>query len=192
MLAYETRPWCVSPGKRRSMQYSYLSIDELDVLRALRVTVAGTKLGTRRVGRILRCTAILVHLDEVDGAVETTWEVGNINIERELLVHEFEHLIAGIVLHQVDSRADVGAGHEVQGEGVAIGGDTISGLVLSAVESALLCASSRVRANAGVPFVTSVTVGVPIDNMDPTLVGVEHDAGGDRHTSSSSGALLGG
>ena len=173
-------------------QNSYLAVDELDVLGALRVAVASTVLGTSLVVRELGQTTVRVHLAEVERAVEAAGEVGHVDGERELLVEELEHRVLGLAAHEVDTGADVGAGDELEGERVAGGRDTVGGLVLSTVESALLCASGRVRANAGVPFVTSVTVGVPIDNMDPTLVGVEHDAGGDRHTSSSSGALFGG
>ena len=106
-------------------QNSYLAVDELDVLGALRVAVASTVLSTSLVGCVLGETTILSHLDEVQSTVETAGEVGHVDIEGEFLVEEGEHLVVGVVLHQVDTRADVGAGNELERERVAAGRDTV-------------------------------------------------------------------
>jgi hypothetical protein len=51
-----------------------LAVDELEITRALRVAVACAVLGTGLVARVLGQTAVLVHGDEVQGAVETAAE----------------------------------------------------------------------------------------------------------------------
>lgn len=50
---------------------THLSGDELEVSRALSITVTGTKLGTSLVGWVLGKTTIGVHLDKVQGTVDT-------------------------------------------------------------------------------------------------------------------------
>ena len=139
---------------------TYLAVDELDILRALRVTVTGTELGSGLVVGELGHTTVLVHLDEVDSTVKTAREVGDVDVETEFLVHELEHLVVGLVLHEVNTRSDVGASHELESEGVATGGDTVSAGVVSTVKSTVICASGSIWAKSGVPGVSGVAVGV--------------------------------
>ena len=136
---------------------TYHTADELDVLRALRVAVAGTELGTRVVVSLAHVTGG-VHGREVDGAVETAGEGREVDVEGELLVEEVESLVGGLVLHEVDTGANVGAGLEREGERVTGGGDTVGAGVVGAVESAVLGAGSTVRAEGGVPLIASVAV----------------------------------
>ena len=67
-----------------------LAVDELDVTRALSVAVTSTVFGTSLVARELGKTAIQVHGDEVQGTVEATANVGDIDIEGELVAKELE------------------------------------------------------------------------------------------------------
>ncbi len=53
-----------------------LTVDELQVTRALSIAVAGSVLGTSLVARVLGQTAILIHGHEVEGTVETAAGLG--------------------------------------------------------------------------------------------------------------------
>ena len=110
---------------------TYLAVDELDVVRALGVAVAGTVLGAGDVAWEAGLATVSVHLDEVEGAVETTGEVRHVDVEGELLVLQVEHLVGGVILgHEVDTRTDVlgvrTLRHELERERVPAGGDTVS------------------------------------------------------------------
>lgn len=146
-------------------------------MRALRVTVSSTVLSTSLVGGELGQTTVLVHLGEVECTVETAREVGHVNVEGELLVQELEHLVCSVGLHEVDTRADVGASLELESQGIAAGGDTVCAGVVSTVDRAVLSAGRRVWAKSGVPGVTGVAVSVTGGSVEPTPVGVEHNSG---------------
>ena len=145
---------------REREENTNLSVDKLDVLRTLRVAVTGTVLGTSLVARVLRHTTILVHLTQVESTVETTGEVRHINVECELLVLQLEHLVLCRTRHEVDTRADVGACHELEGERITTSSDTVSARVICTVQSTVLGASGGIGAEGGVPAVTGVSVGV--------------------------------
>ena len=101
------------------MWWAYLAIDELDVLRALSVAVASSVLGTSLVAGIFRQTTIGVHLDEVQSTVETARQVRHVDVEGELLVFQLEHRVRGVIVHQVDTGADVcvrASGYKVETE----------------------------------------------------------------------------
>ena len=119
----------------------YLSVDELDVLRALGVTVSRTELGTGLVVGEASHTTIGVHLDEVESAVETARKLGHVNVECELLVLQVEHVVGRFILKKVDTRADVGVrarGDELEREGAATCGDTVGSLVVRTIDSTVL------------------------------------------------------
>lgn len=143
---------------------TYLAVDELQVTRALRIAVAGTHLGTSLVAGVLSHTTIGIHLGEVEGAVETAGEVGDVDVEGELLVEELEHLVARVGLHEVETGADVlvgTAGDEVELERGPAGGDTVGTGVVRSVQSAVGGAGGGVGAQGRVPGVSGVAVGVP-------------------------------
>ena len=75
---------------------THLSVDELDIMGTLRVAVTSTVLGTSFVGGELGNTTVGVHLDQVNCTVESTRKLGHVNVERELLVLQLEHLVFGI------------------------------------------------------------------------------------------------
>jgi len=71
---------------------NYHSVDELDVARALSITVTSSVLGTGLVVGVLGHTTILGHLNKVESTVETTGELRDIDIKRKFLVVGVEHL----------------------------------------------------------------------------------------------------
>ena len=98
---------------------------------ALGITVTSTVLGTSPVGREAGGSAVCVHLDEVERAVETAWELRHVDVEGELLVLELEQLVRAIVvIEEVNTGTDVrgvrAVSHEFQRELVAARGDTVS------------------------------------------------------------------
>jgi hypothetical protein len=125
---------------------------------------------------VLGKATILVHGDEVQGTVQTAADAGNIDIEGEFVAEESEHLVGIIVLHEVDTAADVLAIlvllDELEAELVTAGLDAICRLILGAVNAALLSAGGTVGADGGIPFVTGVTVGSLL-GVSPSPVGVD-------------------
>jgi len=69
------------------------SIDEFNILWALSITISSSVGGTSLIVCVLSFTSIFLHFDEVESSVNTAWHVGDINIEGELFVLKFEHLI---------------------------------------------------------------------------------------------------
>ena len=125
--------------------------------------VARSVLGTGLVGGVLGHTTVLVHLDEVEGAIQATGEVGNVNVKGEFLVEKIEHLVVRVVRHEVCTRTNVLAGalsNKVKLECVAAAGDTVGPCVVSTVEGAVGSAGGVVGAKSRVPGVASVAVGV--------------------------------
>jgi len=174
-----------------------LSVDELDVVWALSIAVTGTILGTSLVVCILGLTTIGSHLSKVQSTVQTAGEVRNIDIESELLVVWFEHLILAVrVVHEVDTGTDVGRvwalGDILESEGAAGGGDTIGARVVRTLESAVLRTGCSVRAESGIKGATVIAVCAARGSVKPTPVRVEHNgtrllsAGG---TGTSAGTL---
>jgi hypothetical protein len=116
---------------------AYLSVDELDIVWALRIAVSGSVLGTSLVARVLGHTTVGFHLREVDGTIETAAKVGDIDVEGEFLVLEFEHLVGRLAGHQVDTRTNIGTGHELEGKSITRGGDTIGTRVVGTIQGAV-------------------------------------------------------
>jgi len=87
------------------------SIDKLDVSGALRVAITRSILGSGLVSPTrFSNTTVGVHLGEVESAIETTRELGYINVECEFLVVEVESLVRRRTArsHQIDTATDVG------------------------------------------------------------------------------------
>ena len=84
-----------------------LSVDPLDVVRTLSVTVARAVCRACRVARVVE-TSVLLHLNEVQGTIQTTGELGHVHVECELLVLQSEHVISlARLVQQVCPGADV-------------------------------------------------------------------------------------
>ena len=141
-----------------------LAVDELDVARALRVAVASAVLGTSLVRREARQAAVLVHLRQVERAVETARQVRHVHVERELLILKMKHLVLRLAArrHEVHARADVLAirvvGDEFQGDGVAARADPVRAAVVCAIDSAVRRTGLCIGAEGGVPGVSIVAV----------------------------------
>jgi hypothetical protein len=82
------------------------SVDEFDIVWALSVTVSSAVSSTGRVGTFTK-VSILTHLHKVEGTVQTTGKLRNIDIEGELLSSEFEHLVVVVIGHHVHATTDV-------------------------------------------------------------------------------------
>ncbi len=174
-LAYSTRFVKISVTIENA---SYLTVNELNIMRALRVTVARSIACTGLVRRVLRLAAIFVHGDKVDSAVKTTRKLRNVHVEGELLILQAEHLVIVLVLHQVHARTDVfllRRGNKFESESVAAGRDTISAGVVCAVKSAIRSASGVVRAGRRVPRISRVAIGIVVSDVKPAPVGVKHN-----------------
>lgn len=119
----------------------YLATDELQITGALRITVSSTELGTGSVGRVLGLATISIHGNKVQGRVETALDLGQIDVEGQLVVLEREGLVPVGVLHEVQTGADVLAVlvllDELQGQGVAAGGDAVGARVVGSLEGAV-------------------------------------------------------
>lgn len=154
------------------------TIDELNVVWALGVTVSSSIFGAGFVVALVQA-AISGHFDKVEGAVETTGQLGNVHVKGELLADQVEHLIFGVGLHEIGARADVARvlalGDEFEGQGIAAGGDPVGARVVSTINGAVLGASHAIRAGSGVPRVAIEAVGVSAGNMGPTPVGVKNN-----------------
>lgn len=114
-------------AKNDAVDDTHSAADELDVVRALGVAVARAVLGASCVVADTH-VAVLGHLSKVQSAVQAAREVGDVDIERELLILEVEHLVRVVGGHQVRAGADVGrvrsVGDELERERIAAGGDT--------------------------------------------------------------------
>jgi len=134
------------------------AVDELDVLGALSVAVSSTVLGTGLVGG--GKTTICGHGHEVEGAVETASNLADIDVKRELLVLQVEHLVVLVLLvHKVDTGANIAAGLELKAQRVARCLDAVGTRVVGTVKGAVRRTSGTVRAQSLVPGVASVAVG---------------------------------
>ena len=118
----------------------------------MRIAVACAVLGTSLVGGETGHASICVHGREVDSTVETTGELGNVDVECELLVQELEHLVFGVTVEEVDTGTDVLsigiALDELESQGVAAGRDTVGAGVVSSLKGAV-CSADRVAGTDG-------------------------------------------
>lgn len=166
-------------GKARELgDCTNLAVNELHVVRALSIAISSSVLGTSLVGSVFSHAAISIHGREIESSVKATSEVGNIDVESKLLVLQAEHLVLGVIGHEVDSASDVllgTRGHELEREGVTSAVDTIGSRVVSTLQSAVACACGGIGAELCIPGVSGVTVGVASFRVEPAPVGVEDD-----------------
>jgi len=160
------------------------------------LTVSSTILGTCFVAREPGKTTILIHLNEVHGAIQTTGQFRSVNIEGELLVKELEHLVLRIRCHEVQPRANVLAVlstcHKLQRQCISRGSDTICARIVSTIKSTVGGAGFAIRAISRVPGVAIVAVVGALGRMQPAPVGIEGDLGRQGSTRSTSRAGLDG
>lgn len=90
------------------MKKTYLAVDELEITRTLGVAISSSVFSSSLVGGVLLQAAVCVHGDEVERTVQATRQVRQIDVKGKLIVRrELEHLIRGIVLHQIGARPNV-------------------------------------------------------------------------------------
>mmetsp|Transcript_109564 Transcript_109564/g.283220 ORF Transcript_109564/g.283220 Transcript_109564/m.283220 type:complete len:231 (-) Transcript_109564:328-1020(-) len=122
-----------------------LALDELDVVRALRIAVASAILGSCSVATAIPI-ATLVHLHEVHSAIQATREVAHISGEGELPIFQPEHLVGILAVHDVQARAVVrgvrALGHKLQVNAVlvAVGLDPVGAGVVRTIHPTTLSA----------------------------------------------------
>ena len=75
----------------------HLAVDEFQSTWTLCVAVASTILGTSLITRVLGHPTVRIHLYEVESGVETAHDVGQIDVEGELLVLQLEHVVRIVV-----------------------------------------------------------------------------------------------
>jgi len=158
-----------------------LTIDKLDVSWALGIAISSSIVGSSVVSRELRKSTISWHLGEVKSSIETTWQLGNINIKGEFSVDKLEHLVL-VSTHEVVSRSNILAilchGDESEFQGISISKDTIGvvpGVFVDSVNGAVFGTFDIIWAERAVPRVASVAVGVSTVVVEPSPVGVEHN-----------------
>lgn len=97
-------------------------------------------------------STLLVHLGQVQSAVHTARQLGDVDIEGEFAASQLEHLVVLLVLLQeVDSGADQLAvlAQLPEGERGSVSVDAVLAVVFERLEDAVLCASLFVRADVG-------------------------------------------
>lgn len=135
---------------------THLAVDELQIPRALRITVTGSVFGTGFVARVPGHATIGIHGDKVESSVQSAGQFGRIHINSELLIEQLENLISAFILHQEQTRANVRPSDEVQSEGVAIGGSTVSGGIVSTFQGTVFGTGLVIRAQRRVPLYSEV------------------------------------
>ena len=143
------------------------------------VAVASTILGTSLITRVLGHPTVRIHLYEVESGVETAFEGGQIDVEGELLVLQLEHVVRIVVGQEVAAGANVAVRHELEGEGVVAGSDTVFIGVFGTFKGAVISASFAIRAKRRIPGLARVieAVSFVFNGMEIAPVGVEDDLG---------------
>lgn len=158
---------------------------------ALSITISGSVLCAGLVSRVLGHAAIRVHSREVDSSVQSTSQVGHIDVEGKLLVLQGDHLVVGVIGHEVDSAPDVLAGYKFEGKGVTSTIDTVNSGVIRSFHGAVGGTCCGIRAESLIPKVIGVAVGVATWCVKPAPVRVEDDLGL-LGGAAAGGTLLGG
>ena len=158
------------------------AVDERSAFTALRIAVTSAVGGAGSVGS--RSTTRLVHFNKVDASVGVATHLGQVNVERELLVEELEDLVVAVVFQQVQALV------QFKAERLAIGSHAIR-LVVHTFVGAVLGARLSIGADTLDPVAAVVTAAVVVaDLVEPAPVGIEHDLGVLRRASASLGARL--
>lgn len=172
-----------------------LAIDELDVVRALRVAVSSAVLGSSLVCRVFGHTTILVHFDEVKGSVQAAGQLRGVDVKGELLVEELEHLVLGIRGHKIQPRTDAPAertiGDKLKRKSATGRSHSVRAGVVCSIEGAITSTCFAVRAEGSVPRVATVAVRGFGRLVQPTPVGIERDLGLERRAAAGRALLDG-
>ena len=145
------------------------TVDELDIMRALRVAVSSSVLGSCQI-RAGHST-VLSHLNKVQRTVQTTRQFRHVDLERELSVLQFEHSIlvtrrcrhvrtTSHVLRVLSLR------HEFQIQVASVRRHTVRVgpiALRNTVQRAVLRTCHRIGTDRGIPGISSVAVRVRSD-----------------------------
>lgn len=174
----------------------YLTVDEFEITRALRITVANAVFRTGFVGGVFLHSAISIHGNEVQGSVKSAWKVRYVHIESELVVQELELGVRCISIHEIQTRTNIGSigalGDESKLQRVAARGSSVSSRVVRAFQSTVRSTFSVVWAQGRVPCISSVAIGVAVRRLVvyPTPIGINYHLSLLSSTSPSRSALL--
>jgi hypothetical protein len=145
----------VSGGWLPSLDIS-LTINELDVVWALSIAISSTVCSTGIV--TITLVSGLLHLDEVEGTVDTAWKLRNIHGECELFSEKLEHHVFLLGIEHERSGSDVLAvltlSDELELKGSSIGLNTVWGspvALWNTVESTVLSARLIIWAELAIP-----------------------------------------
>lgn len=83
--------------------YTYLAVNELDVMGTLCITVSGSVSSTSLVIGVLGLSTIGIHGGEVNCTVQTARKVGDVDVEGELPVLELGNFVVFIVGQEVNA-----------------------------------------------------------------------------------------
>lgn len=139
-------------------------------------------------------STLLVHLGQVQSAVHTARQLGDVDIEGEFATSQLEHLVVLLVLLQeVDSGADQLAvlAQLPEGERGSVSVDAVLAVVFERLEDAVLCASLFVRADVGRRSLAPVAAALLGSILLVDVVGerVEHNVACLRLAATALGAL---
>jgi len=170
-----------------------LAVDECNP-RALGITVPSPVFSTSLVMWVLRKTAIRIHPHEEEGPIESAGEIRNVHVKSELFVPQIEHLVTGVVSHEVHPRANIGGvtvlGDEFDGDCAAGRCDPITCAKNCAFQCAVLSAGYGVGTYRRVPRAIRVTGCRALCGVQRAPFGVDGDGCGECMTVSACCAFL--
>lgn len=111
-------------------------------------------------------------------SVDTYRQLAQIDVKRELVVQQVEHLVLGSGLHEVESAANVlgrALGDELERQSIAASCGTVSRGVVGSIENTVRGTALVIRANRRVPGVARVAVRVAVFVVNPPPVGICND-----------------
>ena len=154
------------------------AVDPGDI-ETLCVAIASSPRGAR--GIELATATIALHLGEVEGAVHAAHQRRHVDVERELLVEQLQHLVVLAVLGEEVHAWRHGLGCVavakvlVQGHTAALGLHAVVGIVGDALDDAIGGAGLLIRAEVRVRAAASRAGGLAALLVDPVRCGVDDD-----------------
>ena len=141
---------------------SYLTVDELQITWALRITVSNAILGTSFISGVSGHSTIGIHGHEVKRAIKTARKIGDIHVEGELVVQKVELRIRGISVHEIQTRTDIGGissnSDECKLQRVSARSSAVCSCIIGSLKSAVGGASCVIWAESCIPGVSGVAV----------------------------------
>jgi len=151
-----------------------LTIDELEIMRALSITITHAIFGTSI--SILGLATISIHLHKIQSTIEATIQFGIIHGVGELLVLQLEEHVRVIGIHEIRPRSHILAvraiGHKAKGKRISRTLNAICAGVLGicSFNDAIGCARGGIRAESCIPTVSSVAIVESTSNVCPSPI----------------------